>query len=576
MLRHPEVEEHSPVIPLHLICTAPYGGERTYAAARTSLVVMSTAASTSAASVGGSILALPSYSVFASTLNGVCCMWSHALPEKATTNPEDVCDYEEEEDGGEPPCASVRLSLGEGESVVHVAHVDGTYVVATDSDRLWIVVFKGMQLYARVVQQRSEIVAALSGQRSGGGGDGLFASVRSLWSYDNGIKNRAGSPHSFGIDDSAKVTILYLRKRAENDEQRPVLERRVSGRPTRRARNALSGFEKKRSFLAFHPSGRHDRLVIARWTLVIEGDDRTEQLDGVVDIMPDIERLLAQDWPALQTAIDSKREYSIVPLRYAIARTGEHNICILCRAITEGNSMRWYTVFCEAVDTSPVVRVHACEWLSKIRTDEATPSCEGLAFLEDITGTYVAYCFMHTVSPSDVVLCAVHYENNKGRGTMLVDETLSEAFVHGSGFTHSSDGALFVNSEGCVVHVKAHSLSKSVSCLDNGSEFGTDLNGIDMQISQGAADTLARHLFASFQTYNVASHQSISVPPSLAEASTLSLDVCVSRVSTLLLNEEIETSRTNCDIMKVKLNRHQTFINFLKHAGIYRKLVKAR
>lgn len=91
--------------------------------------------------------------------------------------------------------------------------------------------------------------------------------------------------------------------------------------------------------------------------------------------------------------------------------------------------------------------------------------------------------------------------------------------------------------------------------------------------------TLIQHLSDAFYQYASSSSTShttdvsivASLPPSLLEARTSALNVATEHASWLLLSD---TTRTT-DI-KQKLKTHQLFVNFLNHAGLYRKLTSCR
>ena len=66
------------------------------------------------------------------------------------------------------------------------------------------------------------------------------------------------------------------------------------------------------------------------------------------------------------------------------------------------------------------------------------------------------------------------------------------------------------------------------------------------------------------------------IPPSLAEADAASLDATVSAVSNILVEEDMGPSLTEQDAVAEKLKKHECFVNFLKHTGIFLKISSAR
>ena len=67
-----------------------------------------------------------------------------------------------------------------------------------------------------------------------------------------------------------------------------------------------------------------------------------------------------------------------------------------------------------------------------------------------------------------------------------------------------------------------------------------------------------------------------AIPPSLTEADAASLDATVSAVSQILVEEDMGPSLTEQAAIVEKLRRHECFVNFLKHAGIFLKISSAR
>ena len=98
---------------------------------------------------------------------------------------------------------------------------------------------------------------------------------------------------------------------------------------------------------------------------------------------------------------------------------------------------------------------------------------------------------------------------------------------------------------------------------------------------------LVDHLYSAFCNYlrstsyghAAAASASSLIPPSLEEASGQALDGCAERVSAILMDNDEDLIKKNLsqrDTIQTKIDRHRSFIAFLQHSGIYRKLALSR
>ena len=209
-----------------LVCLAPY-----HNTANASM--MSGISSIMVKNAAGTI---PSYSLFASSPNGVLCLWSHALGTISANSNSNVLnndissgsrnsnggmitDEQQMEDDvslcGIPPCASLRLPLllSEQECVqsVHSMHPVG-FLVCTNHGRIFVVLRQGRELLAKLLPEFSAAaIGVKQGSMVGASASGVFHTVgRMLF----GSSSSSTTPTNINLGTSTHLKQQqHLRKR---------------------------------------------------------------------------------------------------------------------------------------------------------------------------------------------------------------------------------------------------------------------------------------------------------------------------------------------------------------------------
>ena len=362
-------------------------------------------------------------------------------------------------------------------------------------------------------------------------------------------------------------------------------------------------------------------------------------LDEAVDLSPQVFTLLSAEWNQLANSFREYVSFvplkgSVSKTMGSIGAT----FVFACRVSINSTpeQHRLYLVQCDTGTSKPLIaeeevvishgiQVLKVQWLSKYPSDVVPNlSCKGLVVLpedtssEDETGfgeskskaEYMAYSTWELNPNSQIAGIApvsasiVHFPSCTTFDMDMPQHIVPNAL--GSGVTSTSEGSMIMTATtGKVISLRAKleinrniMSSRQIAGMSS-ADIAPSSNGALLRMQSISASpgspskvytsvspevqTLTRHLLSAFQQYySQGSHAAdasvaASLPPSLLEARSGALNVAVVQTSVLLCDEMVSTgSGGPMGIVKDKMTQHRALVNFVTHAGLYRKLTPAR
>jgi hypothetical protein len=540
------------------------------------------------------------FSLYAASSNGVVCLWNDALPK--SSSPITKAD------------AVFRLNLEEEEIVTFVQSITSLDVVlvGTNQGRVWIVSCRcswPLQLEAR---QMSVLPSEGTRRKTTGVLTSFFGSMYSSSSSSSTTEAlTAGANSSSGI-----INIFVLRPESRVDDT-PASHLATPLRPSQRAR--LFRTPPKQSLLILRKNFELSKLTIHHNTSNSGAVSMTTVLDGSTNLLKGLHAFLAQEWN--QSHISNKNTIVRVKVLRSTCSRDTDCLFLVLRVSNHNDHRRLYMVQCKLSKSDEVFTasiVHG-QYLNKYPSDIVQLlHCKGLDVVtidndnqqqDNNMGDmkYLVYStWQKQHKPVEAamegqkslslttftvpVTCTVSYfpsTSNSNTVHSIFDLDLpryAAPEVIGTGMTATSEGTLIITDEkliSVVVKLDWTAAEKRSTIVPLASLPSSSLASPDIQ-------SLISHLSDAFRQYNtsIARHHgeknatdasiAASLPPSLYEARQQSLNIVIEYVSLMLCNDAAKSNNTPSIVVQQKLIRHKSFVNFLHHSGLYRKLSSAR
>jgi hypothetical protein len=547
------------------------------------------------------------FSLYASSSNGVVCLWNDALLK--TTSPITKAD------------AVFRLPLEDDEVVTTVKSITSLDVilVGTSQGRIWIVSCRcswPLQLEARQM-----LLLPPPGNRRKS--TGVFTSLLGTI-YSSYSTSATDSLNVSTNSSSSIINIFTLTPETRVDDILATSSSHLATpqRPSQRAR--LFRTPPQQSFLILRKNLELSKVTAYRNLTNDSIATMTTVLDGSTNLLNDLNAFFAQEWK--QQYNSTKNTILRVKALYSACSIKMDCLFLVLRVSLDTHHRLYMVQFrlsqSEECFTASVI--HG-QWLNKYPSDIVPLlQCKGLDVVaedgdeeqegdaHDKTKAYLVYSTWQkqymphetaaetrqsltlTALTAPATCTAIYFPSVYSSSTNVLYSIYDLELpryaapeVIGTGITPTSEGTLIMT-EGKLISV--------VIKLDRKTPFSTENRRITVpptsspssSLESPDVQTLIRHLSDAFHQYisNLSRQHSMmtttdmsiatSLPPSLFEARPHALNIATDYVSLLLCNDSAKTSNVPLDLVKQKLVRHQAFVNFLNHAGLYRKLSSAR
>jgi len=290
-----------------------------------------------------------------------------------------------------------------------------------------------------------------------------------------------------------------------------------------------------------------DEFGMSSW----KGDELIGKLDAKEDLMAIFEEMNV-----------SRASLSLDLLRVALSPDGK--AATLAIRSSSPSDHRLYLVYYAHSENALVLE--NIQFLNRYPSS-LIPSlrCMGLSVVNSRSG-HTAYATYQ--SPSQpVCISAVYFHKDKTIPPILHDMELPIAIIPslvqgGVGSSPSMDGTLLLSTTGCIVQARIHVQEKEV------------VEVVDDAANQN--HNLISHLLSSFQSNrnSDATDAAImsSLPPSLHNLSSSALDPLIDKCAKIIHTDQNVNGITEGEILGTMLETHQSFVQFLIHAGLHRRL----
>lgn len=512
-----------------------------------------------------------------------------------------ICYWNDISESGRGCDVSTSLPLEDGESITFIAFHEatgaGSILVGTSMKRTFHVLknTRPLELQARLLL--SDDLKGGGGRGQDGDGEGSQGILGGLYSkiftpskpkrshVDNGTDSLKAKPSIVGVFNYAISKQLFS--------------------PTKRSKH-------------FHPNRDSQRFIytvasdgsVDTWTLKFDTEEgiHLARHIGIVNVSSSI---------VLELNSGESLKEAIIVDADIDTRSDSASIVACVKSTVSGaaegkNICRYYMVHLPIDVESGLVKAGESIWLSRYAYDAISSRsnpvvCAGLVTaFEQVEGEYspVVYSvFQHMYNGGHlpVTVSAVRFAanyssssvNSNSSSSSFVDIDLDPQVVPhvpAGALQHDSatDGCNIMCTTACIINVRA-----TFPVITGAS---TRQPTTPSKVNEEMVDVVAGHLFSAFQTHlrkqesqsnlplsprmernNRSPYSKTSysfLPPSIMSANSVTLSCAVVAVSTQLVDQASSTSDTTAalNVIFAKIQMHQSFIQYLVHAGIYKRV----
>jgi len=501
-----------------------------------------------------------------------------------------ICYWNDISESGRGCDVSTSLPLEDGESITFVAYHEATgagSILAGTTMKRTFHVWKNtrpLELQARLLLSDD-----LKGGGQDGDGDGSQGILGGLYSkiftpskpkrshVDDGMVSLKAKPSIVGVFNYAISKQLFS--------------------PTKRSKHYHPNRDSQSFIYTIASDGSVDT-----WTLKFDTEEGVHLARhiGIVNVSSSI---------ALELNSGESLMEAIIVDADIDTRSDSASIVACVKASVSGAAegkqiCRYYMVHLPIDVESGLVKAGESIWLSRYAYDAISSRsnpvvCAGLVTaFEQVEGEYspVVYSVfqhMHNGGHLPVTVSAVRFAANNSSSSSFVDIDLDPQVaphVPAGALQHDSatDGCNIICTTACIINVRA---TFPVITGTNTRQPTTP-----SKVSEEMVDVVAGHLFSAFQTHlrkqesqnnlplsprmernNRSPYSKTSysfLPPSIMSANSATLSCAVVAVSTQLVDQASLSSDTTAalDVIDAKVQMHQSFIQYLVHAGIYKRV----